>query len=201
MRYIPTRLLLVLLMCCLWLPLQAAPYSYARPLPSPLDMFEAGMYWLRDWTGPENPEDPASLFTLMEEQASRSFDFAGMATVIAGPEYWAGNILKRSHFQRDLRDWLFLQLAREGGLLSRRPVRYWPVMPRRIGPYKYLAGMDVWLQGRARSRILFHFGWTSRGWRIQDVSLNGQRVTEYLHAHWRDQRGGGGSKGFPPAWP
>ena len=114
MRYIPTRLLLVLLMCCLWLPLQAAPYSYARPLPSPLDMFEAGMYWLRDWTGPENPEDPASLFTLMEEQASRSFDFAGMATVIAGPEYWAGNILKRSHFQRDLRDWLFLQLAREG---------------------------------------------------------------------------------------
>ena len=195
------RRLLFVLLCCLWLPAQAGPPAYGRPLPSVLDMFETGLYWMRDWTGPENPEDPASLLTLIEEQASRQFDFAGMADVIDGPKYWTGNILQRSHYQRRLRDWLFLQLARESGMLDPRPVRFWPVMPRRIGPYKYIAGVDLWRVNRPRSRLLFHFGWTWRGWRIQDVSLNGQRVTEYLRAYRNSQPGSAAGRGFPPAWP
>lgn len=195
------RRLIISMLCCLWLPAQAVPQAYGRQLPSVLDMFETGLYWMRDWTGPENPEDPATLFTLMEEQAARQFDFAGMASVIDGPNYWSGNILQRSHYQRRLRDWLFLQLARESGMLDPRPVRFLPVLPLRVGPYKYLAGVDIWRANRPRSRLMFHFGWTWRGWRIQDVSLNGQRVTEYLHTHRNRQTGSAANRGFPPAWP
>ena len=161
----------------------AIPYSNYRQLPSSLDMFETGLYWMRDWFGPENNDDPATILTLMEEQAARHFDFGHMAAVVAGPRYWSQDILSRSHFQRDLRDWLFAHIAQEAGLLDKRPVRYWPVLPRRLGPYAYLAGVDVWRYGVGRVRLLFHFAWTYRGWRIQDVSLNGRRVTAYLRAN------------------
>ena len=109
-----------------------------------------------------------------------------MAARIAGPAYWSRDILARSHYQRDLRDWLFIQIARVGGLRDGRPVRYWPVRPWRIGAYAYVAGFDVWRYGFGRGRLLFHFGWTGRGWRILDVSHNGVRVTEFLRARQVD---------------
>ncbi|HEY9199474.1 MAG TPA: hypothetical protein VIR60_08910 [Gammaproteobacteria bacterium] len=171
---------------CLCTPLQAGVPPYGRELPNALEMFEAGLYWLRDWTGPENAEDPASLLTLIEEQAARQFDFAAMASAIDGPRYWAGDVLQRSHYQRDLRDWLFVELARESGLLDHRPVRYRPLLPLRAGVFRYVAGTDVWRYGRTRARLLFHFAWTARGWRIHDVSLNGQRVTDFLRTCVRD---------------
>lgn len=159
---------------------QALPYANYRALPNSLEMFEAGLYWMRDWFGPENADDPATVLTLMEEQAARHFDFGFMAARIAGPDYWSRDMLYRSHYQRDLRDWLFLRLAEAGGMLDRRPVRYRPIVPMRFGASEYLSGVDILRYGRGRTRLLFHIAWTGRGWRIIDVSLDGQRVTEYL---------------------
>lgn len=158
----------------------ALPYSDRRALPNSLEMFEAGLYWMRDWFGPENADDPATVLTLMEEQAARHFDFGSMAARIAGPDYWSRDVLYRSHYQRDLRDWLFLRIAEAGGLRDRRPVRYWPVGPLRVDTGEYLTGVDIRRYGRGVVRLLFHIAWTARGWRIVDVSLDGRRVTEYL---------------------
>ena len=63
-------------------PYSAYPY---RKLPNALDIMESGLYWMRDWTGVENVNDPASIVSLMEQQAARYFDFGKIAEQVGGP--------------------------------------------------------------------------------------------------------------------
>jgi ABC-type transporter MlaC component len=144
-----------------------------RSLPNAIDLMESGLYWLQDMTTAYDPRDPASIVSLMEDQAARFFDFAYMAYLIGGPEYTQLDVLERSHFQNRVRDRLFASLARKMGMYDVRMPRFWPLMPVANGSYTWKAGGVFYHPGGPSIRLYFHFYLTPRGWRIYDVNSNG----------------------------
>ncbi len=156
----------------------------SRARPNALDLLEYGLYWLRDWTGPENLSDPASVISLMEEQTARWFDFGIMARRVADPWYSHQDVLTRAHFQHRLRDALFAELARQFGFYDPRPPRIAPLPARYLADGELVLGFRIWRPLRGYSDIFFHFYRLPQGWRIVDVSRNGVRATEVFRAHF-----------------
>ena len=144
-----------------------------RNLPSAIDLMESSLYWMQDMAGVDDPRDPAAIIALMEDQAARFFDFSYMAYLIAGPEYTRMNVLDRSHFQNRIRDRVFSMLAKRMGMLDVRMPAFRAVIPRRTGTYTAVAGGEFYHRGGPRIRLLFYFYYSSKGWRIYDVTSNG----------------------------
>jgi ABC-type transporter MlaC component len=144
-----------------------------RTLPSAIDLMETSLYWMQDMAGVDDPRDPAAIIALMEDQAARFFDFAYMAYLIAGPEYTRLNVLGRSHFQNRIRDRVFSMLAKRMGMFDVRMPAFRAAIPRRTGTYTAVAGGEFYHRGGPHIRLLFHFYYSSKGWRIYDVTSNG----------------------------
>jgi ABC-type transporter MlaC component len=174
-------LLLTVLLAALLVPIPAAAFygdpgsvPLRRSLPNGIDMMESGLYWLQDMTSAyDNTRDPASIVSLMEDQAARFFDFAYMAYLIRGPEYTRLDVLQRSHFQNRVRDQLFEALARKMGMYDSRMPQFRPLLPVATSSGTWRAGGVFYHRGGPNLRLYFHFYMTPRGWRIYDVSSNG----------------------------
>jgi ABC-type transporter MlaC component len=158
---------------------QYSPFEY-RPLPSSLDLMEAGLYWLQDMTRPAQASDPATLVGAAQEMAARQFDFAEMAWYTAGWRYLRLDILERSHFQNRLRDRLFQELARTMGLYDPLPPDMRVLTPVRSGIDRITITLVIMPRLRPTHRLDFHLRYTSQGWRIVDVSDNGQTFSSFL---------------------
>ncbi len=149
-------------------------------LPSAIDLMESSLYWMQDMAGVEDPRDPAAIIALMEDQAARFFDFSYMAYLVAGPEYARMNVLDRSHFQNRIRDSLFSMLARQMGMFDVRMPAFRPLITRRSGLFKVVAGGEFYHRGGPHIRLLFYFYRSSKGWRIYDVTSNGVSAVKQL---------------------
>lgn len=183
-RHRATVLLLVML-----LPAVAGarwdPYVY-RPLPTSLDLMEAGLFWLQDMTRPDSAGDPASLLAAAQEVAARQFDFAEMAWNTAGFDYLRRDILGRAHFQNRLRDRLFTELAHSMGMYDPLPPAMQMLVPMSTGVGQGMVTVLVQPRLRPPVRLDFHLRYGSRGWRIVDVASNGQLFSVYLRNQgWR----------------
>lgn len=179
--------LLVLLLVSLLAPNAHASYLHdpgaiplRRSLPNGIDMLESSLYWLQDLSGVEDPRDPAAIIGLMEDQAARFFDFAYMSYLVGGPSYVAMNALDRSHFQNRVRDELFSRLARQMGMYSSRLPRFRPQVPVRTGLYSWKIGSEFFHRGGPYIRLQFHFYLSGKGWRIYDVTSNGESAINML---------------------
>lgn len=155
------------------------PYRY-RALPNALDLFETGLYWLRDFSGTGGQGDPASSLSAIEDIAARQFDFAAMAWATAGIHYLQMDILSRSHYQNRLRDRLFKELAHVIGMYDPTPPAFSMLMPRQTGIGTVQGGMLIRPRNRASQWLWFHFRFGPRGWKVVDVSVNGRLFTDYL---------------------
>lgn len=190
------RWLLLLLLALGAMPARADYYPYwasgapwsGGTRPNALDLLEYGLYWLRDWSGPESLTDPASVVSLMEEQTARWFDFGLMAHRVADPWYAHQDVLTRAHFQHRLRDALFAELARQFGFYDPRPPRILPLATRSLPSGELILGFRIWRPLRGYSDLFFHFYRLPQGWRIVDVSRNGVRATEVFRAHFHAGR-------------
>lgn len=185
-RFTARWLLLPLL---LGIPLTAAAYnpslSYrSQYLPTPIDLFETGLYWLNDLASPHAEGDPASVLLAMQDVAGRQFDLSAMAWRIGGLRYMQLDVLQRSHFQSRLRDRLFEELAHITGLYDPLPPRM-QVMPPRVSGVDTLS-FGVWLVPRYRPAhlLLFYLRYGTRGWRIVDVSDNGLLFTDIMRERY-----------------
>jgi len=155
-----------------------------RTLPSAIDLMETSLYWMQDMTGVDDLRDPAATIALMEDQAARFFDFSYMAYLVAGPEYTRLNVLDRSHFQNRIRDRVFSMMAKRMGMLDVRMPAFRPAIPRRTGSYTAVAGGEFYHRGGPHIRLLFHFYYSSKGWRIYDVTSNGVSAVTELRRHY-----------------
>lgn len=163
-------------------PAQYSPF-YQRPLPTSLDLMEAGLYWLQDISRPQQASDPASLLGAAQELAARQFDFAEMAWYTAGYDYLALDMLQRSHFQNRLRDRLFSALARVMGMYDPLPPQLRVLAPLQSGIDRITITLLVVPRLRPAHRLDFHLRYVSQGWRIVDVADNGQTFSSYLRQH------------------
>ena len=159
-----------------------------RSLPNAVDMMESGLYWLQDVSGVDRPRDPASIIALMEDQAARFFDFAYIAYLVAGPEYTRRNALQRAHFQNRMRDQLFADLARKMGMYDVRMPSFTPLVPRQTGTSTWTAGGEFYHRGGPYIRLVFHFYYSSQGWRIYDVTSNGASAVDGLRRAYFAER-------------
>lgn len=158
-----------------------------RPaLPSAVDLMESALYWMQDMTGVDDPRDPASIISLMEERAARFFDFSYMAYQVAGPHYAQMDVLARSHFQNRIRDRLFSLLARQMGLYDVRMPRFRPLLPTRTGIGTWQAGGVFYHRGGPTIRLTFEFYLTPRGWRVYDITSNGVSAVDALRRRYFD---------------
>lgn len=155
------------------------PYRY-RALPNALDLFETGLYWLRDFSGPGGQGDPASTLAAMQDVAARQFDFAAIAWATAGIRYLQMDMLSRSHYQNRLRDRLFGELARVFGLYDPIPPSFSVLMPRQTGIGTVMGGMLIRPRHRASQWVYFHFRLGPQGWKVVDVSVNGRLFTSHV---------------------
>jgi len=159
-----------------------------RTLPNAVDMMESGLYWLQDMTGVGDPRDPASIVSLMEEQAARYFDFSYIAYLVAGPEYARLDVLERSHFQNRVRDRLFSWLAHQMGMYDVRMPMFRPLVPVRTSLETWRAGGVFYHPDGPAIRLTFNFYLTPRGWRIYDVDSNGVSVVAELRRRYYARR-------------
>jgi ABC-type transporter MlaC component len=159
-----------------------------RSLPNAIDLMESSLYWLQDMSGVADPRDPASLVSLMEEQAARFFDFAYMAYLVAGPQYAQMDVLQRSHFQNRVRDRLFTMLARQMGMYDVRMPSFRPLTPVRTSVSTWQAGGVFYHPGGPTIRLTFEFYLTQRGWRIYDVTSNGVSAVATLRNSYLDNQ-------------
>lgn len=158
---------------------QYGPFAY-RALPSSLDLMEAGLYWLQDMTRPAEARDPATLVSAAQELAARQFDFAELAWYTAGWNYLRLDLLERSHFQNRLRDRLFAALARSMGMYDPLPPDMRVLPPVQSGIDRITITVIVVPRLRPAHRLDFHLRYTTRGWRIVDVSDNGRTFSSHL---------------------
>ncbi len=195
MKYRSTHLMLLVLL----IGLSAAASAYspsqsyrARYLPTPLDLFETGLYWLNDLAVPGAEGDPASVLLAMQDVAGRQFDLAGMAWRVGGVRYMKMDVLARSHFQNRLRDQLFTELARVIGLYDPLPPRMLMIPGRWLGGDMAAGGVLVMPRHRPSHRLVFYFRYGGQGWRIVDVSDNGVLFTDHMRSlldsgEWRPE--------------
>lgn len=151
-----------------------------RPLAGPLELFESGLYWLQDQTGSADLRDPAALLSEMQDVAARQFDFGELALRVGGVRYLRLDLLARSHYQNGLRDRLFTELARVSGLYDGLMPRYAFLPPVRLGPWRWMVGVRVIRRQFPSQALYFHFEQRPQGWRIVDVSLDGQLFSDHL---------------------
>lgn len=175
----------LLLPMLLGLSLMASAYSPSQTLrsyylPTPLDLFETGLYWLNDLAAPGAEGDPASVLLAMQDVAGRQFDLAEMAWRIGGARYMQLDVLQRSHFQNRLRDSLFEDLAHIIGLYDALPPRLLMIPPRPVGVDMVAIGVVVAPRNRPIHYLLFYFRYGTQGWRIVDLSDNGVLFTERM---------------------
>lgn len=159
-----------------------------RTLPNAVDLMESGLYWLQDMTGVGDPSDPAAIVGLMEDQAARYFDFAYMAYLVAGPHYTQLNVLERSHFQNRIRDRLFSMLAHQMGMFDIRLPKFQPLTPVQTSTVTGEAGGMFYHAGGPAVRLVFDFYLTTNGWRIYDVTSNGQSAVAALRREFHGRR-------------
>ncbi len=159
-----------------------------RTLPNAVDLMESSLYWLQDMGGVADPRDPASIISLMEDQAARFFDFAYIAYLVAGPQYVGMDVLERSHFQNRVRDRLFSMLARQMGMYDVRMPKFRPLVPIRSSVNTWQAGGVFYHPGGPTIRLTFEFYLTPRGWRIYDVTSNGMSAVTALRTRYFDNR-------------
>lgn len=178
-RYLIGRLLLLLVLAG-DVGAVAVPYANQR-LPGSLELFESGLYWLQDLTGPGEPGDPAAMLGLMQEAAARQFDFGELSRRVGGARYVRLDILARSHFQHRVRDRLFAELAQQLGLYDSLMPRFRLLSPVRTAPERAVVGVWVIRRHNVPRRLDFHLYLGSRGWRVVDVSSDGHLFSDYLH--------------------
>ena len=184
------------LIAVLLTPLTASAYYFSNPghvpvrrsLPNSIDMMEYGLYWMQDMTSGYDVRDPASVVRLMEEQASRYFDFSYMAYLIGGPEYTRLDVLERAHFQNRVRDRLFEALARKVGMYDVRMPRFYPRFPAMTSSNTWRVGGVFLHRGGPTIRLYFYFYLTPRGWLVYDVSSNGVSAVEDLRRRFFEER-------------
>jgi ABC-type transporter MlaC component len=184
------------LLAVLLTPLTASAHYFSDPgqvpvrrsLPSGIDLMESGLYRLQDMTSAHDPRDPASIVSLMEDQAARFFDFAYIAYLVGGPAYTQLDVLERSHFQNRVRDRLFELLARNMGMYDIRMPSFRPLLPVATSNFTWRAGGLFYHTNGPVIRLDFHFYLTPRGWRIYDVNSNGMSaVTELRQRFFRNR--------------
>ncbi|MEW8397153.1 MAG: ABC transporter substrate-binding protein [Candidatus Thiodiazotropha sp.] len=199
------RILITLTSLCLFAAtaLQAAPgYNYPPSRlqaptyqeAGPDTLLREGMTkLLRYLRTNENPQ-PQQISAFLEREVAPYFDFAYMATWAAGPMNRQMNEQQRLQLAQTIKELLLGTLAKRLASYDTQDVRFYRT--RRTGDNEVKMRVGILRAGGYPATIDFRFYRSEAGWKVFDVSANGNSAVAYYRRHFANQREAQGGRSF-----
>jgi phospholipid transport system substrate-binding protein len=185
MRTIPVSILsLVVLLFSL--SAQANPYAYfppySRGVDAPLQQIREGVGRLTAFLGTGTRANPQQFMAFLEEEIAPYFDFDVMSRWAAGPLWRRMDPAQRAQMKQTLRRMFLGTLARNLANYRHSRIRYLP--SRRGAPGKATVSLRAFQPNGIGMRLDFRMYHDQDGWKVFDVSANGQSAVVYYRDHF-----------------
>ena len=167
------------------------PYHQRMTIPSlpqaqaasPAELLDQGLQRMRDFLAEGGADDPARLYTFLEEEIAPYFDFERMAAWVSRPYYQQMTDRQRTRFRSRLKEVFLQSLARQIGTFSDPQPRIAFLRPQRTGPNEVTASARVLSERGYPVRLKFRFRGGEEGWKVVDTAANGvSAVHHYRHS-------------------
>lgn len=192
-----TRLLIAFFLVLFASQAQANRYYYGSPgyypaLPNyqqetPADLLEDGIERLQAFIQQKGINDPEVLTAFLNEQIAPFFDFDRMAQMVGGRYYQQLGTTERALFRNRLQTMFFSALGRNLGAYTNPKPRVDFMRPRQRGYNEIEVAARVMPANGYPVRLVFRFANTDEGWKVFDVSSNGQSAVLYYRKYVLEQ--------------
>ena len=174
----------------------AAPgYGYVQPQPreaapiqqeaGPATVLREGMTkLLRFLRQSENP-DPQMIAAFLENEIAPYFDFEYMATWAAGPMNRQMNDQQRAELAQKVKEMLLGTLTKRLASYNNQDVRFY--RPRRGGRNEMKVRVGILQAGGYPANIDFRFYRSEAGWKVFDVTANGNSALAFYRQYFMNQ--------------
>jgi len=169
-----------------WSGSRSASTGYGSWSASPDQLVRSGVDRLTGFLIGVPEVTPENLGSFLDLEIAPLFDFDYMAQWSAG-SYWPRlDTAERARLGAKLGSMFLDALARNLGTYA-EPLPRIDVFPaRRTGPTEARVSARVIGERRQRVRLDFRFYWSTRGWRIFDVAVNGASAVAYYRGYFRE---------------
>lgn len=173
--------------------IEAAPgyaYPQQRPTaqvqdPGPDVVLREGMTHLLKFMRQKERPDPEAVTAYIETKIAPHFDFAYMAQWAAGPAYRKMDEAQRNDMTQKVKEMLLTTLAKRLGSYENQDVRFF--RPRRVGQNEVKVRVGILQAGGYPAKIDFRFYRGKSGWKVFDVSANGNSAINFYRQHFARQ--------------
>ncbi|MCU7889342.1 MAG: ABC transporter substrate-binding protein [Candidatus Thiodiazotropha sp. (ex Lucinoma aequizonata)] len=171
--------------------MQAKPgYNYPQPqLRAPLHqevdtgtVLREGMTNLLGFLRQSEEPNPQMITAFLEQKIAPYFDFDYMATWAAGPMNRRMNDQQRTELAQKIKVMLFSTLTERLAKYNNQEVRFF--RPRRVGENEVKVRVGILQPDGYPSNIDFRFYRSKAGWKIFDVSANGNSAIVFYRQHF-----------------
>ncbi|MCU7920487.1 MAG: ABC transporter substrate-binding protein [Candidatus Thiodiazotropha sp. (ex Epidulcina cf. delphinae)] len=171
--------------------LQASPgYSYPQSRiqapqlqeNDPGAVLREGMTKLLRFLRQSDRPDPQTISAFLEQEVAPYFDFDYMATWAAGPMNRRMNDQQRVEMAQTIKEMLLGTLTERLGSYSNQDVRFF--RPRRAGENEVKVRVGILQAGGYPANIDFRFYRSEAGWKVFDVSANGNSALAFYRQYF-----------------
>lgn len=132
----------------------------------------------------QNP-DADAVGAFVDEEIAPYFDFDVMARYAAGPSYRQMTEQQKSHLAHSIKGLLLSTLSKRLANYSGQDVRYYP--PRRVSRNEVKVRVGILQPSGYPANVDFRFYHAEGGWKVFDVSANGNSALSYYRQHFARQ--------------
>lgn len=154
---------------------------------SPARLLEEGLEQMREFLAEGGADDPARLYTFLEEEIAPYFDFDRMAAWVSRPYYQQMTDRQRIRFRNRLQEVFFKSLAQQIGTFSTPQPRIDFLRPQRKSPQDVMVSARVLPAKGYPMRLTFHFQKVTDSWRVIDAASNGRSAAHFYRQHFLNQ--------------
>ncbi len=173
--------------------IEASPgyaYSPQRPtaqvqVPSPEVVLREAMTNLLKFMRQKDRSDPEAVAAYIETKIAPYFDFAYMAQWAAGPAYRKMDEAQRSSMTQKVKEMLLSTLTKRLGGYANQDVRFF--RSRRVGQNEVKVRVGILRAGGYPANIDFRFYRGKSGWKVFDVSANGNSAISFYRQYFARQ--------------
>jgi phospholipid transport system substrate-binding protein len=162
-------------------PMQAPVYQEVGP---DILLREGMTKLLRFLRTTDNPQ-PRQISAFLEKEVAPYFDFDYMATWAAGPMNRYMNNQQRQEFGQKIKQMLLGTLAKRLSSYNNQDVRFF--RPRWVGDNEVKVRVGILQAGGYPASLDFRFYLSNSGWKVFDVSANGNSALAFYRRHFADQ--------------
>jgi phospholipid transport system substrate-binding protein len=168
------------------------PASQMQPSPyqevGPDTLLREGMTKLLRYLRTADTPQPQQIAGFLEREVAPYFDFAYMATWAAGPMNRHMNEQQHIALAQKIKELLLGTLAKRLTSYDNQDVRFF--RPRRVADNEVKMRVGILRAGGYPATLDFRFYRSESGWKVFDVSANGNSALAYYRRHFANQSRG-----------